>query len=263
MLKSAKLYLGAALVAFILIVVVSAIALVEYYEPSQGQAEEESKDQSKVKAFDILSSERVAYYTKILAIFTGVLSGFGLLQIVFLIRADKTASISANAAKVAADAIQITERPYVFIWGFRGYAPNVLFMRDGVPQKKEFSDASFNYSVSNKGKLAAVIENVSIGCGYEKHNHYPPLIVIGDHRLLQTPILSAEQDMKDLTHPVPWSDLGGLDEERPFKDGLLFRIVISYRGTFTKGHEIAQCWRYRESINGFAEVSDERYTYAR
>lgn len=101
MLKALKL---AALVALIAVVGAAAVIAVEYFEPKKQEAVEETKNKNELDAINILASERVAYYTKVLAIFTGALSVFGLLQIFFLIRADETARVSANAARDAAEA---------------------------------------------------------------------------------------------------------------------------------------------------------------
>lgn len=54
-------------------------------------------------------------------------------------------------------------------------------------------DAVFTYSVSNRGKLAAVVEKVSVGCGYERGGRGPPLRIMGDHYLVQMPIISSNK----------------------------------------------------------------------
>jgi hypothetical protein len=72
--------------------------LVQYYEPQQWEANEEAKSQTHQHSADILASERVAYYTKILATFSGALAAISAVQIYFLIRADNRA---AEAAEIA------------------------------------------------------------------------------------------------------------------------------------------------------------------
>ena len=99
--RARKIARLAALVLLIVAVGIVAVAAVQHYEPNKCEAVQEAKDQGEAKAVDILSSERVAYYTKVLAIFTGVLSTFGLLQIFFLIRADQTTRLAAQAAEKA------------------------------------------------------------------------------------------------------------------------------------------------------------------
>jgi hypothetical protein len=115
MLKSLKLIWLAASFALIFLVIGAAVYAVQYYEPTQQHAEQEAQNQGEAKAIDILASERVAYYTKVLAIFTGALTGMGLLQIFFLFRADRTAEKTANAALRSAQAAIGVELPKVFV----------------------------------------------------------------------------------------------------------------------------------------------------
>ena len=75
---------GAALAALFFVAVVVGLEVVEHYEPKKYDAIQEAKNKSEIDAINILASERVAYYTKVLAIFTGALTAFGLLQIFFL-----------------------------------------------------------------------------------------------------------------------------------------------------------------------------------
>ncbi len=235
-------------------------------------AEQRAAEHQPAKSFgervaiiwDRTFEDAVAFYTFVLGIFTAALAIIAVIQIYFLNRADKTARISADAAKAAADSIVIVERPYIFIWGIMGSVPTIEFHDPGKLKRRVVrTNASFAYSVSNRGKLAAVIENISVACGYLVDDQYPPLIVIGDHSLLRTPIVSPDEDIKSILHDVPWRDLDPTNRESDFRDGLSFRVVVAYRGPFTRGHETSQCWRYAKSVNGFAEVTDEQYTYSR
>lgn len=112
MLSTQKTRLTAILAGclFLAVLIFASIVAVEHYEPTQWQAEQDAKNQGEAKAIDILGSERVAYYTKILAIFTGVLSGFGLLQIYFLIRAD---SATATALAASTKQAEIANKQYI------------------------------------------------------------------------------------------------------------------------------------------------------
>ena len=56
-------------------------------------------------------SDPVAFYTFVLSIFTGLLAIIALIQIGFLIRSNKTARITAEAAKQSADAAVAIELP--------------------------------------------------------------------------------------------------------------------------------------------------------
>ena len=63
------------------------------------------------------AEDRIADYTGWLAAFTPALAGVSSIQIYFLIRADKTARITAEAAKVSAEMVTNIERAFVFIEG--------------------------------------------------------------------------------------------------------------------------------------------------
>jgi len=172
---------------------------------------------------------------------------------------------AANAARKSADAIQIVERPYIFIWGMVSHAPMISYgpLHGGFPQQTIQEKAAFIYSVSNRGKLTAVIENVLIACGYERNGLYPPLVSIGDHYLLRVPLISSDKDVENIPFEITWRELDrmNLNPSPEFRDDLIFRVVIEYRGPFTKNHETSQCWRYRKSVNGWMEVP--HYTYSR
>lgn len=62
----------------------------------------------------VTSEDRIADYTWWLSAFTLALVVVSAVQIGFLIRADKTARLSADAAKASADALPKTERAFVF-----------------------------------------------------------------------------------------------------------------------------------------------------
>jgi hypothetical protein len=83
-----KWWRRASLLALILLLTIGSAYAVYYFEPEQGDAIQASKDARQKEAVDILASERVSYYTKVLAIFTGALSAFGIIQVYFLLRTD-------------------------------------------------------------------------------------------------------------------------------------------------------------------------------
>jgi len=143
------------LVAALLLGVGASSYAVWYYEPDKGSAEQEAKDKSHLEAITILASDRVAYYTKVLAIFTGALSAFGVAQIVFLIRADDTARVSANAALKAANVAErnllAAHRPLITI--------SPLALIDPTdPKYPSFIRLGFR----NSGNGTAVINDVTV-----------------------------------------------------------------------------------------------------
>jgi hypothetical protein len=209
----------------------------------------------------------IAYFTLNLKRSTDKLFEAGERQIGVALKAAQAAEKNASTAEAALTQL---ERPYIFIWGIKGFIPSTAYGSVDEPEKMvrtHYPHAEFIYSVSNRGKLTAIIENVSIGCGYG----LPALIIIGDHYLLDTPLISSGQDIPNIPHHALWAQLDPatyramtIDKQAPmFRDGLTFRVIITYRGPFTQGHETSQCWRYNRSVNGFADVTDPGLTYIR
>jgi hypothetical protein len=198
-------------------------------------------------------------FNLLLVVFNGLLVAVGIGQGYIIFRTLRATEIAANAAKVAAEAIPIMERPYIFIHG-------ISCMIDNIEKKM-----CIYYSVSNNGKMAARVQNVSVACGLEKYGKYPPLVIIADHDLLQVPILSADQERPRIPHFVaPWS-LETNAGTPVLIDGLIFRVVVSYRGPFTKrgpfakDYETSYTCKYQRGFSGmrsgFVEIEDPQYTY--
>jgi hypothetical protein len=101
----------------VLLACVVAWCLVESaLSPSQQQEKYNySTKNTEKKAADISTGERLAAYTLWLAIFTGLLVVISGVQGYFLLRADKTARITANAAKLSAEAAIGVELPKLFV----------------------------------------------------------------------------------------------------------------------------------------------------
>ena len=174
-------------------------------------------------------------------------------------RATFTAAGAAQkSARVAEKALTDFERPYIFIHGVRGV--------HAYPQDKYRPRIS--YTVSNNGKLAAKITNVSIRCRPKWRGQMPPLVIQGDHELLQTPILSPDQN-RNFVHElsgekfisrVDTSQPGGVIYE--MDNGVVFQVVVSYRGPSGAGHETAQALQFRNRApKGWVEIDDPAYTY--
>lgn len=97
----------------------------------------------------------VAFYTFVLGIFTALLAVISAVQIAFLLRADKTTRISANAAMLAANAAKRSvelaekhERAYLM--------PGILDFQRNI----ELKVATFRVSVSNDGRSAGLLKKL-------------------------------------------------------------------------------------------------------
>ncbi len=139
-------------ITLVLAAVIGAWVAVEYNAPTQGEAQAEAKDHGKREAVDILASERVAYYTKILAILTGGLGALGAIQLFFIYRSDDTARISANAAKRSADVaeatLRATQRAYVSV------VPQSSI--HVTPNTQQILSMSFWFVMGNNGNAPAI-----------------------------------------------------------------------------------------------------------
>lgn len=116
----------------------------------------------------------LATYTGLLAGFTGVLALVSIVQGWFLFRADKTARISAEAAKASADALQVTERAYVYpvIVSFGDLMDHIrlakAFFLDTDNSKADAhcsESVGLAFKIKNYGKTPAILKQVFAAFG--------------------------------------------------------------------------------------------------
>ena len=203
----------------------------------------------------------LARYTLWLAILTGGLVVVSAGQGFFLLRADKTARITAEAAQAQALNFSKLERPYLYV-----------FNPKGLKLKEDVEDPFFyvEYDVANYGKTPATIEAVFAGITV---GTLPG--EIGSVRrwdsLLRLPIMVPDEKRTKLSLNVPETIVIGeyADENTPpipapelnGDDMFYVRILIKYRGPFTSDHETSACWRW-EGLS-LASFEDDRFTYMR
>lgn len=263
MLKWARI---ATLTALLIASIIAAYLAVDYFEPKKQDAIQEAKNKSQIEAINILASERVAYYTKVLAIFTGALSAFGLLQIFFLIRADGTAATTAKAAlrsaRVAEDALLIGERPHMYVTEpiFCEPIDKDTFNYDG-PEVWPW----FALNLRNEGKTPAVLIEVCAEsiCARE----LPPVPEYRENRtydqqrrvfapraaeafscLFKTPIDG--RVMNDIS-------IGSFHGGRE----LFAYGYIKYEDIFGYTHTVGYCWRYKLHLKRFLPEDHKAYNY--
>lgn len=207
------------------------------------------------------NDEALVRYTYWLALLTGGLVLVSAGQGFFLLRADRTARITAEAAQAQTYNFSKLERPYLYV-----------FNPEGIELKADVEDPFYyvEYDVANYGKTPATIESVfaAISVGktpgefVDARRWHPllhsPILVPNEKRtkfsvdVPETIVIGeyADQD----TPPMPAPDLSGDDE-------FYVRILIKYHGPFTSDHETSACWRWE----GLSLVScdDGRFTYMR
>jgi hypothetical protein len=155
------------------------------------------------------------------------------------------------------------ERPYIFV-----YELSEL-------KRGDFNSVILTYSVGNYGKSAAIVESVR-----EQMWYGDPTVMYdtdedraesGDHPLLITRVLSPDFAKDGIEFLVPTdriyvrgeSDGGLYIGPRKYETGNLFyRIIVDYRGAFTRGHSSSYCWRYDFGYCRFLLESDGKVTYS-
>lgn len=130
---------NAALVGLVIFVGMAAYVAVDYFEPTKQEAIQEANDKSQIDTINILAGERVAYYTKVLAIFTGTISVLGLLQIWFLRRADETNRLLAQSAKRTAEAAIGIELPII-----NAAFPELVATNKAITSESDYTGGGIN-----------------------------------------------------------------------------------------------------------------------
>lgn len=92
-------------------------------------------------------TDSVGLYTLVLAAFTALLVVVSGVQGYFLLHANKTARIAAEAAKKSADIIPAIERPYLFVKGMTAFVPEgqYAYPSQNTPRYPSVEAAFFNY----------------------------------------------------------------------------------------------------------------------
>lgn len=243
-------------------------------------------------------TQRLADETENLAVYTGRLAGFTLLlffaavgQIglfvwqLRLIRkslddakiaadaatiaaraAKRSAIASVTQAKIARDTLTKVQRPWIFVFGVK-----FLETRNDVAGITPFVE----YTVANYGQTPAIVLNMGASFSENQIDPGVPLRVDDDHPILVAPILEPDKVHHNLKELIPENfipeDLGimidlatGTTHPIPrIADGenLFFKVIIEYRGAFTKGHVTSACWRYSRTNNHFVQYGHADYNY--
>jgi hypothetical protein len=124
--------------------------------PEHQTANKINTDSDKAQSLWV-PTDSVGLYTLVLAVFTGLLVAVSTGQGYFLLRADKTARIAANAAVTQANAIIGAERPYVF---FKITKPGLLFAQNAIIIPDPDTNGRLHFELINAGRTPAMLEEV-------------------------------------------------------------------------------------------------------
>ena len=207
------------------------------------------------------TDEALARYTLYLAILTGCLVLVSAGQGYFLLRADRTARMTAEAAQAQTHNFTKLERPYVYIFDVG---------RLKLEHNREDPFYYVEYQVANYGKTPATIDGVFVGVSAGSLPE--PLHEAGAwHELYVSPIMIPNEKRTDLTVQVPETVIIGeyADEDTPptpapdLEDGQDFfvRVLIKYHGPFSCGHETSVCWRWKANSLRLVPYDNDAFAY--
>jgi hypothetical protein len=275
-----------------MILIVAFIGSVQFFEPSaQPSYNSHNGDTKKKTANDTpfcrfwnwSTRDPVAFYTSVLAVFTGCLVVISAVQIRFLIRADE------NARK-SADALPALERAYLFV-GIDFFPTLNMFdqsmihilrhiKRDAALSKhRPIINANAKLIITNYGKTPGIITYASFGFS-----------MIGDENDIpdhpdsfidfEVPPLAADQsypDTPDYSELIkqgykiepgykPWDITLDVSPEQSavIREGEAFIVAlarIKYRDIFGQKHESAICRLYNGKEDSFSYHGGQEYNY--
>jgi hypothetical protein len=224
--------------------------------PSQ-QIENTDHQQAANEGAERTAEKQIAYYTKWLAWFTGALVAVSGIQGYFLLRADNTARLAANAADLSARAAVAIELPIIRIdpdngsfgvrqeFGIRTeelLIQHVGFKNDG--RTKAFPiEVAFGWTVGDTLPANPV------------YRHTKPFgvdSIIGPD-ILQVDNVNLCIDLPD----------GGYDQLRSGSTNFWFYCRFAYLDFMQTRHEAGFCWSRFEGIGGGRFVRDETPAYNR
>lgn len=207
------------------------------------------------------TDEALAKYTLWLAVLTGCLVLVSAGQGYFLLRADRTARMTAEAAQAQTYNFTKLERPYIYVF-------NVSTLE--LDSNREDPFWFVNYQVANYGKTPATIDGVFVGISVGSLPE--PLHRVGAwHDLHVSPIMTPDQKRIGLTVPVPepvtigqYADEGTTPTPVPElvdDENFFVRVLIKYHGPFSKGHETSVCWRWETSSRRLVLYENDAFNF--
>jgi hypothetical protein len=248
------------------------------------KAEHERKEKAVIDEKTAFETQRIADYTDRLATFTIALfcvavlqAGLFVWQLGYMRAGMKDATVAARAAKRSAvatvaqakitrDSVISIQRPYIFAFDVHRL------------ERRGDSDWIVKYSAANYGTIPAVIEDVFVGFETNEQTTRPePNRASDDHGLFTSPILASNEMRPHFVEHLPSEFLTGViivvlsdgegderEADRPeIADGISFRIVIRYRGPFTRGHETSAMWRVRTGLGDLIPHGGNEKNYNR
>lgn len=235
--------------------------------PTNGQPTIQATHNPEPFSWDWLTHDGVVFFTCILAAIAVVQAGLFVWQLRYMRKGMTDAAAAATAsvaqAKIAGETQRDLQRPYIFVFGVHRLGRDT----DG--------DWFIEYTVANYGSIPAIIEDVFVGFETSEDGEpaRPPR-ASDDHNLLTSPILAGSERRQPFREYIPRQLITG-SIMADFPDGtprsispefiegidVFFRVVIQYRGPFTRGHETAAMWLVRTGLGDLVPRGDQEYNY--
>jgi hypothetical protein len=173
---------------------------------------------------------------------------------------EKQTAVAERQAKIAEDVFVKLERPYIFVFGAKGFE---------VDPEDPDQGAFAKYQVANYGKTPAVIENVRAEISMsDAGGPDNPMRVNDDcelfHASVVAPLFSYSLTQHESTGIEFYRHESLAEPNADFgRRELFFRVIVNYRGAFTEGHETSACWRYDQELRSFIQYGHGDYNYVR
>jgi hypothetical protein len=229
--------------------------------PSQ-QIENTGHEHAADEGAERTAEKQIAYYTKWLAWFTGALVAVSGIQGYFLLRADKTARIAANAADLSARAAIAIELPVI-------QAEPVGFgTGDEVKDGKFTEHFSLKYfDFTNQGRTKA--RPIEVKWGWTVGDKLPPVPVYKlDKSFELDAILKPEGKIglfiTTVSMEIAPGDTNRITSRDPNNETELWLYCCFVYEDFMRArHEIGFCWRRHEGFGAGRFVLDATPAYNR
>jgi hypothetical protein len=190
------------------------------------------------------------------------LGGVGFVAVIgSLIFTALAAFAATRQAKIAEVAFTNLERPYVFVFGVHKFST--------IDPKGAISAhaPTILYSVANYGKTPAIVENARIIVSINKGHPAIPPRTHDDHNLFTSPVI-AGGEVRDFMRETVEDKAIFPNWNKPtpnLREGenLYFRVIINYRGAFTKGHETSACWQYDRNTKSLIQYGHDDYNHVK
>ena len=228
--------------------------------PSQ-QIEKTDHPQTANEGAERTAEKQIAYYTKWLAWFTGALVAVAGIQGYFLLRADKTARIAANAADLNARAAIALELPII---NARTHNFGFGISQDDSGRFEYFSLVSFDFN--NLGNTRA--NPIELRWGWTVGDKLPTVPVYPLSKSFDMDVvLEADQPATIVEMNVGQFEMrlasGDTDKIVNNQTTLWVYCCLVYEDFMRTKHEEGFCWKRRESVGGRTFTPDATPAYNR